>query len=60
MAGMLGLMIGRGLPLSALAGVVLPYPTVQEAAKRAAGDFYAPRLASPLVKRLLGLLKHLP
>jgi pyruvate/2-oxoglutarate dehydrogenase complex dihydrolipoamide dehydrogenase (E3) component len=60
MAGMLGLMIGRRLPLSALAGVVLPYPTVQEAAKRAAGDFYAPRLASPLVKRLLGLLKHLP
>jgi pyruvate/2-oxoglutarate dehydrogenase complex dihydrolipoamide dehydrogenase (E3) component len=60
MAGMLGLMIGRRLPLSALAGVVLPYPTVQEAAKRAAGDFYAPKLASPLVKRLLGLLKHLP
>ena len=60
MAGMLGLMVGRRLPLSALAGVVLPYPTVQEAAKRAAGDFYAPKLASPLVKRLLGLLKHLP
>ena len=60
MAGMLGLMIGRRLPLSAMAGVVLPYPTVQEAAKRAAGDFYAPKLASPLVKRLLGLLKHLP
>jgi pyruvate/2-oxoglutarate dehydrogenase complex dihydrolipoamide dehydrogenase (E3) component len=60
MAGMLGLMIGRRLPLSALAGAVLPYPTLQEAAKRAAGDFYAPKLASPLVKRLLGLLKHLP
>jgi hypothetical protein len=60
MAGMLGLMIGRRLPLSALAGVVLPYPTLQEAAKRAAGDFYASKLASPLVKRLLGLLKHLP
>ena len=60
MAGMLGLMIGRRLPLSALAGMVLPYPTLQEAAKRVAGDFYAPKLASPLVKRLLGLLKHLP
>ncbi len=60
MAGMLGLMIGRQVPLSALAGMVLPYPTLQEAAKRAAGDFYAPKLASPLVRRLLGLLKHLP
>jgi hypothetical protein len=55
-----GLMVRRRLPLSALAVVVLPYPTMQEAAKRAAGDFYAPKLASPLVKRLLGLLKHLP
>ena len=31
-----------------------------EAAKRAAGDFYAPKLMSPLVKRILGLLKRLP
>lgn len=60
MAGMLGLMIGQALPLSALAGVVLPYPTLQEAAKRAAGDFYAPKLASPLVRRFLGWLKYLP
>jgi pyruvate/2-oxoglutarate dehydrogenase complex dihydrolipoamide dehydrogenase (E3) component len=60
MAGMLGLMIGQALPLSALAGSVLPYPTLQEAAKRAAGDFYAPKLASPLVRRFLGWLKYLP
>ncbi len=60
MAGMLALMIGRRLPLSALAGAVLPYPTLQEAAKRAAGDFYAPKLASPMVRRLLGWLKYLP
>jgi len=60
MAGMLALMIGRRLPLSALAGVVLPYPTLQEAAKRAAGDFYAPKFASPWVRRILGWLKYLP
>jgi hypothetical protein len=60
MAGTFGLMIGRRLPLSALAGMVLPYPTLSEAAKRAAGDFYAPRLLSPLTKRLIGWLKHLP
>ena len=37
MAGLYGLMIGRQLPLSALAGMVLPYPTLSEAGKRAAG-----------------------
>ncbi|MGK7868531.1 dihydrolipoyl dehydrogenase family protein [Falsiroseomonas sp. E2-1-a20] len=60
MAGTFALMIGRKLPLSALAGLVLPYPTLAEAAKRAAGDFYAPRLLSPAVKRVVGLLKRLP
>ena len=60
MAGMFGLMIGRKLPLSALAGMVLPYPTLAEAAKRAAGDYYAPKLLSPFTKRLVSLLKHLP
>jgi pyruvate/2-oxoglutarate dehydrogenase complex dihydrolipoamide dehydrogenase (E3) component len=60
MAGMFGLMIGRKLPLSALAGLVLPYPTLAEAAKRAAGEFYAPRLLSGFSKRLVGLLWRLP
>jgi pyruvate/2-oxoglutarate dehydrogenase complex dihydrolipoamide dehydrogenase (E3) component len=60
MAGTYGLMIGRKLPLSALAGLVLPYPTLAEGAKRAAGEFYAPKLLSPFVKRLIGLLKLLP
>ena len=59
-AGMLGLMIGRKLPLSALAGLVLPYPTLGEAAKRAAGEFYVPKLLSPFAKRLAGLLRRLP
>lgn len=60
MAGLYGLMIGRKLPLSALAGMVLPYPTLAEGGKRAAGDFYAPKLLSPFTKRLIGLLKRLP
>jgi pyruvate/2-oxoglutarate dehydrogenase complex dihydrolipoamide dehydrogenase (E3) component len=60
MAGMFGLMIGRKLPLSALAGLVLPYPTLAEAAKRAVGDFFAPRLFSPYSKRLVRLLWKLP
>lgn len=60
MAGMLGLMVGRKLPLSALAGMILPYPTLAEGVKRAAGEFYAPKLLSPFTKRLIGLLKRLP
>ncbi len=60
MAGMFGLMIGRKLPLSALAGVVLPYPTLAEAAKRAAGEFYTPKLLSTFSKGLVGLLWRLP
>ncbi len=60
MAGIFGLMIGRKLPLSALAGMVLPYPTLAEAAKRAAGQYYAPKLLSPFTKQLIGWLKYLP
>jgi pyruvate/2-oxoglutarate dehydrogenase complex dihydrolipoamide dehydrogenase (E3) component len=60
MAGLFGLMIAHRKKLSALAGMVLPYPTLAEAAKRAAGEFYAPKLLSPGVKRLVGLLKRLP
>ena len=48
------------LPLSALAALVLPYPTLAEGGKRAAGEFYTPKLLSPFTKRLIGLLKRLP
>lgn len=60
MAGMFALMIGQRMKLSALAGAVLPYPTAQEAGKRAASDFYTPKLLSAPVKRAVGLLKRLP
>lgn len=60
MAGIFVLMIGRRLPLSVLAGAVLPYPTAQEAGKRAASEFYTPKLLSAPVKRLVRLLRHLP
>jgi len=50
------LAIARGLKLSAVAGIVAPYPTRGEAGKRAAGDFYAPRLFGA---RTRGLIKFL-
>lgn len=60
MAGIYGLMIGRKLPLSALSGLSLPYPTLAEAGKRAAEGFYTPKLLSPFVKGLAGWLRYLP
>ena len=52
--------IGRKIPLQSLAGMVLPYPTLAEAGKRAAGFPSAERLFSPGVRRLVRLLSRLP
>ncbi|MXP63952.1 FAD-binding protein [Roseomonas sp. M0104] len=60
MAGLFGMMISRKLPLSALAELVLPYPTRAEAAKRAAGGFYTPALTSSAMRGIVGLLNRLP
>jgi pyruvate/2-oxoglutarate dehydrogenase complex dihydrolipoamide dehydrogenase (E3) component len=39
--------------MSLLAGLIVPYPTRSEAAKRAAGSLFAPGLFSPRTKRLV-------
>jgi pyruvate/2-oxoglutarate dehydrogenase complex dihydrolipoamide dehydrogenase (E3) component len=54
------LMIAQGLKLSALASLVLPYPTLSELSKRVAGNFYAPRLFGPGVRTLVRFLLRLP
>jgi pyruvate/2-oxoglutarate dehydrogenase complex dihydrolipoamide dehydrogenase (E3) component len=51
------LMMARNLKLSALAGPMLPYPTLSELGKRAAGQFYAARLFSPATRRLVRVLR---
>ena len=52
------LALSQGLKLSAIAGLLLPYPTLAEISKRAAGNFYAPRLSGPGVRALVrGLLR---
>ena len=38
------LALGQRLRLSALAGMILPYPTLAEVGKRAAGAYFSPRL----------------
>jgi pyruvate/2-oxoglutarate dehydrogenase complex dihydrolipoamide dehydrogenase (E3) component len=54
------LAIAERTKLSTLAGLIVPYPTRSEAAKRAAGSFFAPRLFSARTKRLVRLLSRLP
>lgn len=58
--GMWTLAIGRKLPLSALAAMIVPYPTRIEAAKRAAASYYEPLLFSARMRRLVRALAWLP
>lgn len=52
--GIWALAIANGLRMSAVAGTVLPYPTMGEINKRLAGAYFGPRLfESPLVKRIV-------
>jgi pyruvate/2-oxoglutarate dehydrogenase complex dihydrolipoamide dehydrogenase (E3) component len=54
--------IANNLKMSAVAGMVAPYPTISEINKRAAGAYFSPRLFdNPTVKRVVGLVqKWLP
>lgn len=54
--GLWGLAITRQSRLSALTGVIFPYPTLNEIAKAAASAFYAPKLFSRWPKRAVRLL----
>jgi pyruvate/2-oxoglutarate dehydrogenase complex dihydrolipoamide dehydrogenase (E3) component len=54
------LAISQKIKLRALAELIVPYPTLGEAAKRAAASFFAPRLFSPGTRRLVRLLARLP
>ncbi len=53
------LAISARMKMSAIAGAVLPYPTMAEVSKRAAGAYFSPKLfANPWVKRVVGLVQH--
>jgi pyruvate/2-oxoglutarate dehydrogenase complex dihydrolipoamide dehydrogenase (E3) component len=53
------LAIARRLPLGALAGLPMPYPTRSEAGRRAAGAFFTPRLFNDRVRALVRWLIRL-
>jgi pyruvate/2-oxoglutarate dehydrogenase complex dihydrolipoamide dehydrogenase (E3) component len=60
MIGLWALAIARRIRLSAVASLIIPYPTRSEAGKRAITAFYAPRLFAPRTKLLVRLLARLP
>jgi pyruvate/2-oxoglutarate dehydrogenase complex dihydrolipoamide dehydrogenase (E3) component len=50
------LAISQKLKISALANLIVPYPTRGDAGKRAAGSYYTPTLFAPRTRRLVRLL----
>lgn len=57
--GMWAMAIANKMKMSAIANTVLPYPTVSEVNKRAAGAYFSPRLfESASVKRIVGFVQR--
>ncbi|MFQ5624103.1 MAG: dihydrolipoyl dehydrogenase family protein [Paracoccaceae bacterium] len=53
------LALANRLKIGAVAAMVAPYPTLGELSKRAAGQYYVPRLfESPMVKRIVKLVQR--
>lgn len=60
MIGLWSLAIANRLKMGAIAGTVLPYPTLNELSKRAVSAYFSPRLFdSPVVERVVGLVQRL-
>ena len=57
--GLWALAISSKLKISAITGMIAPYPTLGEISKRAAGAWYTPSLFSNKTRRIVSILKHL-
>ena len=53
--GMWALAIAQGLNIRTFTEIVLPYPTLSELAKRAAIDYFTPRLTGGWVRRIIAM-----
>jgi len=53
------LAISQRLNIRAIAGIVVPYPTLAEVGKRAAITYFTPSLTSPWVRRIIAVLRRL-
>ncbi|WP_068115643.1 dihydrolipoyl dehydrogenase family protein [Tropicimonas marinistellae] len=59
LVGTWALLIANGLKMKAIANTVLPYPTVSEINKKAAGAYFSSRLFdTPWVKKTVGLVQR--
>ena len=57
--GLWALALSSNLKMSAIAGMVAPYPTLGEISKRAAGAYFSPQLfANPTVKRVVRFVQR--
>jgi len=50
------LALNQGLKLSAIAGVIVPYPTFAEVSKRAASSYFMPKLFSERTRKVVSFL----
>lgn len=53
------LAVQEGLKVGAVANLIVPYPTLSEVSKRAAGSYYTPTLFSKRTRKLVGVLQRL-
>lgn len=59
MIGIWALAMANGLKMSAISAAVLPYPTLSEVNKRAAGAYFSPKLFdSSLIKALVRFVQR--
>jgi pyruvate/2-oxoglutarate dehydrogenase complex dihydrolipoamide dehydrogenase (E3) component len=56
--GTWALAISQKLKIGAIASAVLPYPTLSEVSKRAAGSYYTPKLFGAGTRRLVGFIQR--
>ncbi|MEO0991781.1 MAG: FAD-dependent oxidoreductase, partial [Pseudomonadota bacterium] len=57
--GLWALALANKLKMSQISNTVLPYPTLNEVSKRAAGDYFTPKLfGNPRVKQVVGFVQR--
>ncbi len=55
---MWSLAIANGMKIKDFTGYISPYPTLAEINKRAAGTYFMPKLANPMVRRVVNFLSR--
>jgi len=54
------LAVNEGLKIGSIANLIVPYPTLNEVSKRAAGAYYTDSLFSPRTRKIVAALQRLP